>query len=1193
MNRITNILFSIAGCTAVFLTAPLRGQAPAGVVIPNTAQVEYDDGAGGTLTVLSDTVYTEIAGEGLFVTKTADLTEAERGDFITYSIQIYNRSGTDISGVTVRDTLPGMLSFVSASPSGTVDGRVVVWTNPVIAAKELFTVTVTCRVTGSGYRSTIENHVIYESSANAPASSDTAVVTWLPWPDADLEKTVAPLQVWYGDTLTYTLRVTNTGYMTLTNPVVADTIPAGLIFIDSSRPVSVSGGAASFSTNDPVPPGSAVRSLASGTLTSAGEDAAGAGEQLLSWPLPDLATGRTETLSYRALVTPAAASLVEGTATLTTLQGVGDRASAQAQVRGAGAVLNVTKLTSKSEYRADETVAFYIIVKNTGTRSAQTVAVQDTLPSSLSYRGSSHGGSAENGIVHWSLGDVAPGVTDTLQVTAAIRIPVADGALITNAVWASAAYGVKDSSSSSFHVLSRPSVDLQLDVDRQACFTGDTLIYTLTAVNTGLTNLSDVIIEDTLHPNQQYLSSEPPGTVSGSSLLWNLGSLDYRQTRSFSFRTVVTAGAAGDSIPNAASIATAEGATDTARVSTVILGTGVGIEIIKEAADTLFNARDTVTWDLILSNGGIRGSSHVVIRDTLPSDLYFIGATHGGRLEDNIVIWDLDEFEPGYHDTLRVSTGIRIPIDDRTPVLNEVWARAEGARDSSDWLIRVESLPDLRLWILGPAIASPGDTIQYMLIYDNIGTSTSYDPVLKDTLPEFLDFVNASDDFTYFPEVDAVHWQLPSIHPGDKDTLYLSARIIDSITAEDEIINSAWLAYLQATRLAIATCHTVTPTASADLYTYKLVDHEQASAGDTLIYTIRYGSLNEAIDDTLHIIDRLPPELTMLEEDLVLKTSARLLSYDPVSNRVHFIQVGLEANAADSIQFKTRVRQPLSPGEQWIENHAWVHTGSDTVRTEDDPRTRSRTQLIAPFLAVSKSVNRKVTEAGDVLTYTLIIENKSSISSAGEVLISDLLPEGFRYQKGTSVLDSTAIADPRLAVSGDRPLMQWSLADSLRPLQKRQLKYRVIVGLGVTPGEHKNYVTVTGVTEEGTSVSSDRAEAAVLVRRGAFDERGFIFGKVFEDLNGNGLHDRSEPVFKDIELIMEDGTRVKTDAYGKYSIPDVEHGQHVLRFNENTLPPGMRVVNTGIAFLGDPKSRLVIVAPGSMAKANFIVRSIN
>lgn len=1190
MNRKKHILFSIIGCTAVFLTAFARGQVPAGVVITNTAHVEYDDGAGGTLTLPSDTVSTEITGEGLFVTKTADLSSAERGDLITYEVLLYNRSSAAITGVTVRDTLPAMLSLVSSQPSGTVNGHVIMWEVPVIQAKERITLSLKCRVTGSDYRSTIENHVTYESNVNGPAASDTAVVTWQPWADADLEKMVAPQQAYYGDTLTYQLRATNTGYITLTNCVVVDTIPAGLVFISSGQPVTIGAGAGSSEREDS---GSPLPSLSSGAVRPGDGNSGASGVQILSCPVPNLAPGRSSLITYTVQVTSAAAAVVNGTAVLTTDQSVSDTASAQVRILGQGAVLSVRKETAGNVYDANEQIRYSIIIENSGVRTARSVAVHDTLPSLLIYHGSTANGQFANGTILWDhLGDMAPGEKDTLMIRTGIRLPVGDNTSISNTAWAFGTDGLQDSSRRTIRVRSQAKVDLTMSVDKKVCFTGDTLVYTLSAANTGQTNLTGVIVRDSLNALQKLVYSDVQTDTTGGCLAWYLGSLKYQQQRTFSFRTVVTAGAAGDLLPHVASISTVENVSDTAAVSTRIIGNGVGISIVKEAADTLFNARDTVTYDLILSNGGVRGSNHVVIRDTLPNDLFFIDATHGGHAEGNIVIWNLDEFEPGYYDTLRVTTGITIPIEDQTPVLNEVWARAQSAADSSDWLIRVHSLPDLRLWIEGPTLAAPGDTIQYMLVYDNVGTATSFDPVLKDTLPEFLDFVDASGEYTYLPGVDAVHWQLPSVHPGDRDTLYLSARIIDSITPEDEIINQAWLAYLQATRMAIARCHTGIPKSGGNLFAYKLVDSGHAAVGDTFGYAIHYGGLHGGISDTLHIIDHLPRQLEMIQEGLVLKSSAELVAYDRITNMLHFIQPGVVPGAVDSIKFRARVRESLDPGEQWVENQALVYAGSDSVHTENDPRTRSKTRVIAPFLTVTKTVNRKVSEAGDVLTYTLNIENKSTISAAGEILISDLLPRGFRYQKGTSILDSVKIANPVLTPAGKRTLMQWAPADSLRPLQKMQLKYRVIISLDVRPGEHKNFVTLTGVTDEGTPVSSEEAEASVLVRKGAFDERGFIFGKVFEDLNGNGLYDSEEPVFKGIELILEDGTRVKTDSFGKYSIPDVEHGQHVLRFNENTLPKGMYVTVSDFEFLDYSKSRLVVVSPGGMTKANFIIRTI-
>ena len=146
------------------------------------------------------------------------------------------------------------------------------------------------------------------------------------------------------------------------------------------------------------------------------------------------------------------------------------------------------------------------------------------------------------------------------------------------------------------------------------------------------------------------------------------------------------------------------------------------------------------------------------------------------------------------------------------------------------------------------------------------------------------------------------------------------------------------------------------------------------------------------------------------------------------------------------------------------------------------------------------------------------------------------------------------------------------------------------MSLSTQMGEHENRVRAWGDAGNDIWIESEVATATVIVRAGILDTRGFIFGKVYEDKNQNGQHDKGEPGLKNVELILEDGIRVKTDEYGKYSIPNVEYGQHVLRLNENTLPPGSQNLSQGPEFMGDPTSQLILLPPGGMAKANFVIK---
>ncbi len=98
-----------------------------------------------------------------------------------------------------------------------------------------------------------------------------------------------------------------------------------------------------------------------------------------------------------------------------------------------------------------------------------------------------------------------------------------------------------------------------------------------------------------------------------------------------------------------------------------------------------------------------------------------------------------------------------------------------------------------------------------------------------------------------------------------------------------------------------------------------------------------------------------------------------------------------------------------------------------------------------------------------------------------------------------------------------------------------------------------------------------------------------IFGKVYYDTNGNFMHDHNEETIKGVEIISEDGIRVLTDEYGKYSIPNVRMGDHILMVNQKTLPANTHIVLSSSDFLGDETTRLVKMTQSGIAKANFII----
>lgn len=94
-------------------------------------------------------------------------------------------------------------------------------------------------------------------------------------------------------------------------------------------------------------------------------------------------------------------------------------------------------------------------------------------------------------------------------------------------------------------------------------------------------------------------------------------------------------------------------------------------------------------------------------------------------------------------------------------------------------------------------------------------------------------------------------------------------------------------------------------------------------------------------------------------------------------------------------------------------------------------------------------------------------------------------------------------------------------------------------------------------------------------------EQGTVIGKVFNDLNQNSVQDCGEDGVPWVRLYTEEGIGIVTDEHGRYHIPGVTPGRHVIKIDGHSLPEGTKFVTE--------EAYLVKTTPGIMNKANFAV----
>ena len=254
---------------------------------------------------------------------------------------------------------------------------------------------------------------------------------------------------------------------------------------------------------------------------------------------------------------------------------------------------------------------------------------------------------------------------------------------------------------------------------------------------------------------------------------------------------------------------------------------------------------------------------------------------------------------------------------------------------------------------------------------------------------------------------------------------------------------------------------------------------------------------------------------------------------------------------------------------------------ADNVLLNDQPQVQFTSTQI---LQLQKSVNPDKAVVGDVVTYTITIQNTVPGIINNVRVVDDASPV-LSYAPGTARLDGNVIADPSLG-----PPMIFDIGD-VQALADTNgngiadpgeggyhiLSYSMIVGAGARAGTYSNLAFAVDVCD--TCPISGTASADLEITADPIFDLGTVVGKVFYDLNGDGLQDRGETGISGAMVVLDTGTYSLTDAHGRYHFPAIKPGQRMVKVNLNSIAGNAR------ATISDKK--VLSVTPGLLAKANF------
>ena len=262
-------------------------------------------------------------------------------------------------------------------------------------------------------------------------------------------------------------------------------------------------------------------------------------------------------------------------------------------------------------------------------------------------------------------------------------------------------------------------------------------------------------------------------------------------------------------------------------------------------------------------------------------------------------------------------------------------------------------------------------------------------------------------------------------------------------------------------------------------------------------------------------------------------------------------------------------------------------SASDLNKIDRDLSTTIVINDTSPTLQVTKEGDVKTAELGDYVNYTINIKNDGK-STAYDVELKDAMPRGFDYVSGSLRVDNAKTDD--FTVEGKYQTL--GLGD-LAVNESKTVTYRVLIGSSALGGDGINRAIAQGRDSEtgGSVLTSIEAQWPIEVNRGVMNTDGIIIGKVYHDINRDGIQQKEDGELgvAGVRIYMEDGNFIVTDPEGKYNFYGISAKTHVLKVDRTTIPRETELVIQSNRNAGDAGSRFVDLKYGELHRADFAI----
>ena len=684
----------------------------------------------------------------------------------------------------------------------------------------------------------------------------------------------------------------------------------------------------------------------------------------LRCPVGDLAAGATGAIDAIAV---AASGLAGGThdivvsATLTHADGALGASPALVQVVAAPDLV-ITTTVSPPEIGPGQTARFDITYANVGNAAAEDVVLSWTPPEGVEVVAVSAGGViGDDGVVRWPIGAVDPGLGGSVFVEVRLApLPPPGVTQVSDVAVVTSTNAPPSSTVSQLTLIAIAQLTVSATASPGAVGPGGAFVYTVSYANDGAAAAQNAVIA---------LDIAGPAAAEGPSAL-ALPTLAAGATGSFEIPVRASAGlpagahlVLGTPTARASNADPAQGA----RVPVTVVA-GATLALQASALPSIARPGELVTWELAYTNLGNGTAAGATVVDVPPAGLTVVSVSSGGAVgDDGLVRWSLGAIPAGASGAVSW-TGRLAPTfpAGHTPLADAATLAAEGAAPATaSATVVVSAAPVLTLSVAPDRAATgPGGAVTYVLRYANVGDADASDATLALALAGPAAPASAT-------------WTLGDIAAGAIGERAFTVDVDAQLPHGDHWVGATGSIAAPAATPVVATAPEVLVVARAALTLASAVAPGTAEPNDVARWTLSFANVGNATAQDAALSDVAPAGFL----DVVAEGGA-------VAGSAATWELGdLAPGATGSVAMSARVPFPMPAGTTMHSDAARL----DALGLAPTFASAPLAVVASPALRVSLAVDRTHALAGELITYTIGVENVGNADASG-VLLADPIP---------------------------------------------------------------------------------------------------------------------------------------------------------------------------------------------------------